>query len=159
MSSNLRRSAVKAITGEDRSPDALNHACDFLDDALLKVHLDPNDNDQFDLFIFLSALRSAFDRGGESSYRLEVINRNNTGRPPDLQQQRHQEWQAFNAAVIAELLHEQGHQQKYAVGTAVEKTGISQKRLYGARRSQMFTQWKMHRADKLSETGGVSEKP
>ena len=71
MTKDLRRFAADVLLGVEREPEAMTRVEEYL--QLIISQLDVSDDDQYELFHFLSALRIACDPAGASEYKIEIV--------------------------------------------------------------------------------------
>jgi len=88
----------------------------------------------------LTLLAELSDPNGESDYRLEIVQRKGTGRPPNPRKKRYRQNDAMFAALYADrLLAKNPEMQKKAANSeAAEKFKVTIPELYRAKRSENF---------------------
>ena len=138
---DLKHKARLALEGSDRSDEAMANIRDYLDDLNDRTLVAISDvGSAVEIRALLRLLASIFDPDGTSPYRLEVVQRKATGRPPNPLSKRYREQAALFAALFADKLLRENPalQKKFANSRAAEAFKITIPEIYQARRTENF---------------------
>lgn len=146
----LKRKAQLALEGSDRSEAALAHVRDYLEDIGGRTLTVSDVELSVELGALLRLLRELADPVGSSAYKMQIVPRRATGRPPNPLGKRMRATDALIAALHADRLlqTESGMQKKAANSEAAERLGVAISEVHAARRTAIYRElreWNLER--------------
>ena len=138
---DLRRKARLVLEGSRREENAIAEVAEYLRDLNDRTLLAISDVElNVEIGSLLKLLAELSDPNGKSDYRLEIVQRKGTGRPPNPRAKRYRQNDAMFAALYAERLlsDNPGMQKKAANSEAAERFNVTIPELYKARGSENF---------------------
>lgn len=138
---SLKRKAELALEGSDRSDGALTHVRDYLDALNDRTLLAISDVElSIEIGALLRTLKELSDPGGSSPYKLQIVPRSYTGRPPNPAAKRMRGHSAMFAALYADrlLVGDPKMQKKEANSRAAESFGVAISEVYTARKTATY---------------------
>ena len=137
----LRRKARLVLEGSERSEGATEAVAAYIHDLLDRTLLEiTNVELSIEVRSLLQMIADLADPYGETDYRIEIVQRKATGRPPNPLSKRYRRNNALFAAYYADrMLAEDAQMQKKAANSkAAEAFEVTVPEIYAARKTEHY---------------------